>query len=112
MFKQPRVSAVLVRQAEELSDELAGLTAPIEAACWAIDTALSALRKDDAGYRTANAANPTGGESYTAGELETAVRRASQLCLALSTVRRLEEQWAAEDRGEPSNVTSLADRHA
>jgi hypothetical protein len=100
LFKQPVVSPALVAVAEELSDELAALTAPIEAACWAIDESLSAIRKDDCGYRIKTKAEANGGGSYCEGELETAVRRARELCLALTTIRQLEAKWAAEDRGD------------
>lgn len=98
MFKRGiPVSAALVTVAEELSDELTALTGPIEAAAWEIDSALSSIRKDDAGYRIGTKAEPTGGGSYCEGELEKAVRRGRELCLALSDVRRLEAKWAAED---------------
>lgn len=106
MFKQGvKVDAALVVVAEELSDELAQLTAPIEAAAWDIDSALSAIRKDVAGYRRKNKANPDGGECYTPGELEKAVQRARQLLLALSDIRRLEVVWAQEDAADAGRRT-------
>ncbi len=105
------VSAALVKVAEDLSDELAGLTSPIEAACWEIDQQLSAIRKDEVGYRIGTKAEPDGGGSYVEGDLEKAVRRARQLCLALSAVRQLEETWAAEDRGEAPGQVLPWDYH-
>jgi hypothetical protein len=108
MFKQGvKVDAALVAVAEDLSDELAQLTAPIEAAAWEIDSALSAIRKDVAGYRRKNKANPDGGECYTPGELEQAVKRAKQLLLALSDIRRLEVTWAQEDLANASRRTGI-----
>lgn len=106
MFKRGiPVDAALVSVAEELTDELANLTAPIEAAAWEIDTALSAIRKDDAGYRIQTKAEPTGGGSYCEGELEKAVRRGKELCLALVDIRRLETKWALEDALETARRT-------
>lgn len=105
-FKQ-RPPSVLVAQAEEISDELAQLTVPLEAVAWEIDSALSSLRKDACGYRRANKANPTGGDCYTAGELETAVRRGKALLLALSAVRELQARWDRDDLGIPE-VNDLA----
>lgn len=107
MFKrgQVKADAALILVAEELSDELAQLTAPIEAAAWDIDSALSSIRKDVAGYRQKNAANRDGGECYTPGELEQAVKRARQLLLALSDIRRLEVVWAQEDAADAGRRT-------
>lgn len=104
LFKQ-RPASVLVAQAEEISDELAALTAPLEGVAWEIDSALSALRKDAAGYRKANAANPTGGDSYEPGELEAAVKRGRQLLLALAPVRELQARWAREDAADAARRT-------
>src|ERR1700744_2100814 len=47
--------------------------------------ALSALRKDEGGYRVNTAANPGGGRNYTPGQLEAAVRQAA---IILSRVAR------------------------
>lgn len=101
MLKFKRPPSVLVALAEEISDELATLTAPLEAVAWEIDAALSAIRKDAAGYRSANAANPDGGTNYTPGELEAAVKRGRQLLLALIPVRTLQDKWDREDLGIP-----------
>lgn len=62
--------------AEAQSDELGRIGKLIEDAQWALDSALSAQRKDAAGYRRANAANPDGGESFDQDELDAAVRDA------------------------------------
>jgi hypothetical protein len=105
LFKRP--PTVLVALAEEISDELATLTAPLEACAWEIDSALSSLRKDAAGYRKANAANPTGGDSYTDGELEKAVARGKAMLLALSAVRELEARWTREDNADAARRTGL-----
>lgn len=98
VFKRLFPGPILIAKAESLSDELAQLTAPIEAAAWELDSALSAIRKDKASYRTANRANPDGGENYTAGELEQAVKRAERLLSVLSEVRDLRAEWDREDR--------------
>lgn len=111
-FKQPIVPHLTVRLAEELSDELAQLTSPIEAAAWEIDSALSAIRKDDAGYRIGTKAEPNGGGSYVPGELEKAVRRGKQLLLALTALRELERQWEAEDGLTPLAFTPVEALHA
>lgn len=87
MFKQP--SKALIREAEKLSDALALATAPLEGAAWELDSALSSIRKDAAGYRRTNAANATGGANYVEGELEAAVEWARKLNAALDTVRAL-----------------------
>lgn len=106
MFKRGvKVDRALVAVAEDLTDELTGLMSPIEAVAWEIDAALSAINKDLAGYRRQNAANRNGGDSYTEGELERAVRRAKELLIALSDVRRLEAKWASEDALETARRT-------
>lgn len=103
MFKRP--NAVLIKQGEEISDELAALTSPLEGVAWEIDSALSSIRKDAAGYRTANKANPTGGANYEPGELEAAVKRGQQLLIALAPVRELEARWAGEDAADAARRT-------
>lgn len=108
MFKQGvNVNAALVAVAEELSDELAALSSPLEAAAWAIDSALSSIRKDVAGYRRKNAANPDGGECYTEGELEKAVKRGRQLLIALAPVRELETLWDQEDTADAARRSGV-----
>lgn len=87
----------LEAKAEGLSDRLARVTEVIDAASWKLDSALSALHKDQAGYRTANAANPDGGANYVDGELEEAIAEAQALLEALGPARRLALAWAAAD---------------
>jgi hypothetical protein len=101
MFKRKdhEVSILLLEQAEEISNELAQLTAPLEGVAWEIDEALSSIRKDEAGYRQGNSANRDGGGCYVPGELEKAVRRGKQLLLALSALRELQSRWDREELG-------------
>jgi hypothetical protein len=95
LFKRaPSVDAVLLVQAEEISEELGQIEQFIQAAGWDIDSALSSIRKDDAGYRMGNAANREGGANYVEGELEEAVRNGRRLLLALSPCRQLIEGLA------------------
>lgn len=82
-FKRHAPDKLLVLVGEELSDELAKASAALEAVSWELDSALSSIRKDAAGYRNKNAANPDGGECYTPGELEEAVRAARRALLHL-----------------------------
>jgi hypothetical protein len=90
LFKHgPRVNAALIVQAEELTEELGALEGFIQAAGWDLDSALSSIRKDEAGYRIGNAANRSGGESYVEGELEEAVKRARAILLACATCAHL-----------------------
>lgn len=108
MFKRKvKVDAALIVVAEEISDELAALTSPLEGVAWEIDSALSAIRKDTAGFRIGTKAEPNGGESYTPGELELAVKRGKQLLLALSAVRELEKKWAQEDAADAARRTGI-----
>lgn len=105
MFKRPTKAAVA--EAEAISDALALLTAPIEACAWEIDSALSSLRKDAAGYRKANAANPDGGDSYTPGELETAVARGRQLLAYAQALKELQARWDRQDAADAARRTGL-----
>lgn len=72
MTKKPNAKAV--GYAERLCENVRRYSEAMEAKAWALESALSALNKDDAGYRRQNNANRDGGESYTPGELEAAVR--------------------------------------
>jgi len=71
MTKKP--SAKATDYAERLCENTRRYSERLEQAAWALESALSALNKDDAGYRRSNNANRDGGESYTPGELEAAV---------------------------------------
>lgn len=90
-------SAVLVALAEEQSEALGEASAILESVSWELDAALSALRKDEAGYRRKNAANAEGGDNYTPGELEEASRRARMLLVALHPALTLAKHWADLD---------------
>lgn len=87
----------LEAKAEGLGDRLARITEGIEGVAWALDSAASSVRKDDAGYRTSNAANLDGGESYTDGELEKAIADAQALLDALEPARRVALALASAD---------------
>lgn len=87
----------LEAKAEGLSTRLARVTEVIDAASWKLDSALSALRKDAAGYRQANATDLDDGDSYTDGELEVAIVEAQALLEALEPARRLAFALVAAD---------------
>lgn len=76
VFKRLFAPRSVTETAEVQSDELGRIGRLIEDAQWALDSALSAQRKDAAGYRLRNAANRDGGESFDADELDAAVREA------------------------------------
>lgn len=79
-FKQNKLyKAGLVAKAEALSERIARVAEVLDRAGWALDSALSGLRKDEAGYRTANAANPDGGSNGDLEDLEAALKLASDL---------------------------------
>lgn len=108
MTRLNTLNRAAVAVAEERTDTLAQLSARLEGISWELDAALSAIRKDDAGYRTANAANREGGANYTPGELEEASRRASEALIALAPFVQLLDKWDAEDAaGGPENVVHL-----
>lgn len=85
MFKRKPIGPgpVTVHLAESVSEELGQITALIEGVVWEIDSALSSIRKDEAGYRQGNAANPDGGANYVDGELEAAYARGKRLLISL-----------------------------
>lgn len=86
MFKQ---APDLREIAEVQSEALTEVSRLIEDAHWALDSALSAIDKDAAGYRKANRANPNGSDNYTPGELEEAVKEARAVLLACAPLRDL-----------------------
>lgn len=61
---------------EALADRLRRYSQFVDKLAWDLDEALSAQRKDAAGYRRKSKANPDGGASYLKGELEAAVAAA------------------------------------
>lgn len=85
MFKRTTLHAI----AEAQSETLGRLSRVLQDAEWKLDAALSADRKDRAGYRRNNAANPDGGPSFDASELAEAVDDARQLLLALEPLQNL-----------------------
>lgn len=87
----------LETKAEGLGDRLARITEVIDGVAWALDSAASSLRKDEAGYRTSNAANPDGGANYVDGELEKAIADAQALLDALEPARRVAHALASAD---------------
>lgn len=104
-----RTFKLLVATAEDQSDEFTQIVAVIDGVCWELDSTLSGLRKDAAGYRRQNAANLTGGSNYIPGELEHASGRAGELLAALKPVAELAARWNAEDaciQGECREVTA------
>jgi hypothetical protein len=84
----------------ELSDELAQVTSDVEGVCWELDSSLSAVVKDAAGYRVHTLAEPNGGGSYEPGELEAAVARAERLLVALAPLKALKRAWELEDEAQ------------
>jgi len=75
----------VVQRAKVLAERARVTAREFADASWALDAALSALRKDEVGYRVNTAANPGGGRNYTPGQLEAAVRQAA---IILSRVAR------------------------
>lgn len=69
----------LIRLAERQSDAFSKLIAVIDCVAWELDSTLSNIRKDEAGYRRGNAANRDGGDNYVSGELEEATAKAHRL---------------------------------
>ncbi len=93
----------LIVTAEGQSDEFTQFIAVIDGVAWELDSTLSGINKDAAGYRLQNAANVTGGPNYIKGELETASGRAAELLAALQPVAALAARWNAEDFAKASN---------
>lgn len=87
----------LIHVAEGQSEEFTQFVAVIDGVAWELDSTLSSIGKDAAGYRRTNAANLTGGASYVKGELETVSGRAGELLKALQPVAELAARWNAED---------------
>jgi hypothetical protein len=90
--------ALAIEIAEGQTNALTDLSEVIEQVQWDLDAALSAIHKDEVGYRRKNAANHEGGDNYAEGELEDASRRARQLLLALSPVAELAQRWKDNGR--------------
>lgn len=67
-----------IAYARRLADNLRRYSQELDALSWNLDSALSSLDKDDAGYRTANAANRTGGANGFPGEIREAVLAAEK----------------------------------
>lgn len=68
----------MIERAHRLRERIGAMEREAREASWALDAALSALRKDGVGYRTRNAANPDGGANYQHGQLQAAMRRAAE----------------------------------
>jgi len=104
-----RTFKALVVSAEELSDsdDFTQIVTVVDGVAWELDSSLSALRKDAAGYRISNAANRTGGQNYIKGELETAYGRAKELMEACAPLRDLAARWAAEDAAAASHGSGV-----
>jgi hypothetical protein len=98
----------LIQVAETLSDDFTQVVAVIDGTCWELDSTLSSLRKDAAGYRVTNAANLTGGANYVPGELEKVTGRAGELLKALQPVAELAARWNAEDFAKASTLDARA----
>jgi hypothetical protein len=95
---------LLVVAAETQSDELTQIVAVCDGVAWELDSTLSALRKDAAGYRVLNKANPDGGGNYCKGELEKASGRAAELLAALKPAAELAAKWNAEDFAQSNTI--------
>lgn len=98
----------LIVTAEGQSDEFTQFIAVIDGVAWELDSTLSALNKDAAGYRLHNAANVSGGPNYIKGELETATGRAAELLAALQPVAALAARWNAEDFAKANTLDARA----
>lgn len=87
----------LVHTGEDLSEGFTQIVAIVDGVAWELDSTLSGINKDAAGYRLKNAANLTGGPNYIKGELETAVGRAKEVMDACKPLQELALRWAAEE---------------
>lgn len=68
----------LENRAEGVADRLRDFSQTVDQLSWDLDAALSALRKDAAGYRRRTKANPDGGDNSAPGELEAALGAAER----------------------------------
>lgn len=66
----------VITRAEEIADQLRAFSAQVDALAWALDSELSSLNKDAAGYRARSKANPDGGANSVPGDLEIALVKA------------------------------------
>lgn len=98
----------LIHVAEGQSEEFTQFVAVIDGVAWELDSTISSIGKDAAGYRRTNAANLTGGANYVPGELETVTGRAGELLKALQPVAELAARWNAEDFAKAATVDARA----
>lgn len=85
-FKQtPSLREIAEVQTEALTE----VSRLIDDAQWELDSTLSVIDKDAAGYRTKNRANPNSSDNYSSGELEAAVKEARAVLLACAPLREL-----------------------
>lgn len=82
-----RATADKVRHLAEIVDKLA----------WNLDAEISALDKDDAGYREKSAANPDGAANAIPGDLEAALFQAEAWLIDVA-------KWAEQAHLEPQAV--------
>lgn len=63
-------------RAAKVADRLRAFAQKVDALAWSLDEELSAIDKDEAGYRQANGANPDGAANAVPGDLEKALFQA------------------------------------
>lgn len=86
-----------IARARIVADRLREISQIVDKLAWDLDTELSAIDKDEAGYREKTAANPDGGQNAIPGDLEAALFQAEAF---LEDVRT----WADSSHLEPQNV--------
>lgn len=77
-----------LERARTVADRLRDLSQHLDALAWNLDAEISALDKDEAGYREKTAANPDGGANAVPGDLEAALVRAEALFIALPSLEQ------------------------
>ena len=82
--------------AEAQSEALGRIERVIHDIGWALDSEVSGLRKDDAGYRKGNKANRDGGDNGSLLDLLAASFKARELLRALGPAADLIARWERE----------------
>lgn len=72
-----------IARARIVADRLRELSQIIDEAAWNLDAELSAIDKDEAGYREKSAANPDGAANAIPGDLEAALFQAQAILIDL-----------------------------
>jgi hypothetical protein len=68
-----------IADAEGLAERLRDRLAELEQVSWDLDSALSSIEKDAAGYRRSNRANSTGGANSIPGDVREAAAKAGRI---------------------------------